>query len=58
MIYYKKIKDNEVIAYHGYDKPVLDSNLIEISKEEYETALKELQAEIDDLNLDVGGQNE
>lgn len=58
MIYYKEIKDNEVIAYYGYDKPVLDSNLIEISKEEYETALKELKVEIDDLNLDVGGQNE
>lgn len=58
MIYYKETKDNEVIAYYGYDKPVFDSNLIEISKEEYETALKELKVEIDDLNLDVGGQNE
>lgn len=54
MIYYKEIKDNEVTAYYGYDKPVLDSNLIEISKEEYENALEELNSEVElaeELNL-------
>lgn len=58
MIYYKEIKDNEVIAYYGYDKPVTNPNLVEISKEEYETALEELSVEVEDLNLDIGGQNE
>lgn len=54
MIYYKEIKDNEVIAYYGYDKPVTNPNLVEISKEEYETALEELNTEaelVEELNL-------
>lgn len=45
MKYYKEIKNNEIVAYYAYLNEVIQENLIEISEDEYNTAIESLKVE-------------
>lgn len=56
MKYYKEIKNNEVIAYYAYLYEVIQEGLIEITEEEYSTAIKNLKVEDEkenDLEINI-----
>ena len=53
MRYYKEMKDGKIFGYETRTDDIIPENEIEITQEEYNQALEELQAQIQEQNKDV-----